>query len=244
MSAHLTEEEQIEALKRWWKDYGKTVVVAVVIGLGAFFAWNFYQDKQAERAREHSIAFEQLINSATATEGELSDEQAQQVAQLASELADTDSLYADFAKLYLAKLAVQQDDLDDAQSRLREVVEGGENAAVQDLARLRLARVLASKGEVDNALALLSAQPGGAYATIYAETRGDILLAQNRLPDARSAYEAALASVGNQPMRRNILQLKLDNTRTAADSPAAVPTPANDPHARPNPHAAEAGDAS
>lgn len=246
MSVHLSEEEQIEALKRWWKDYGKTIVIAAVLGLGAFFGWNVYQDNEVERAKSHSAAFDALVSTAAEQGGEISDEQLAKLQQLADELADTDSLYADFSELYLAKLAVQQDNLDKAQQHLQNVADNGTNEAVQDLARLRLARVLASKGETEQALTILSSKPNGAFAAAYAEAKGDILLTQDRLQDAQAAYETALASVGNQPMRRNILQLKLDNTRVASDTSDIAPggpTPGANPHALPNPHATEAGDA-
>lgn len=239
MSAHLSEEEQIEALKRWWKDYGKTVVAAVAIGLGGFFSWNYYQDQKVEQAQARSAAFETLISTATEQGEDLSEQQLQQLQAVASELAQSDSLYADFSELYLAKLAVEQDDLDKAAKHLQKVAAAGSNEAVKDLAGLRLARVLAAKGDVDGALTILSAKPSGAYAAVYAEARGDILLNADRLQDAQTAYQHALASVGNEPMRRNILQLKLDNTRVAnaTDIMPGAPAPGSDPHAVSNPHA-------
>lgn len=246
MSAHLSEEEQIEALKRWWKDYGKTVVAAVAIGLGGFFSWNYYQEQKVEQAQARSVAFDKLISTATEQGEELSEQQLEQLQALAGELAEGDSLYADFSELYLAKLAVKQDNLDKAEKHLRNVAATGSNEAVKDLAGLRLARVLATKGDVDGALAILSAKPNGAYAAVYAEARGDILLHEDRLKDAQAAYQAALASLGNEPMRRNILQLKLDNTRVASDAANTLPgtpNPGVNPHAMPNPHSVEAGGA-
>ena len=242
MSAHLTEEEQIEALKRWWKDYGKTVVVAVALGLGGFWGWNQYQNSQVKKAQSHSIAFDQLVSSATQFNEELDEQQLSEIEQLANELTDDNSLYADFAELYLAKVAVQKDDMAAAQKHLQIVADGGSNEAVKDLANLRLARVLANVGEVDKALTILTSKPNGAYAAAYAEAKGDLLMTQNRLADAQAAYQAALAAVTNQPMRRNILQLKLDNTRGASDMPSTE-SDATNPHALPNPHAQEAGDA-
>lgn len=239
-----TEEEQIEVLKTWWKDYGKTVVAAVAVGLAAFFGWNYYQDSKMEKAQERSVTFDRLVNVMTEADDGLSEQELAQVQQIAGELANTDTLYADFAELYLAKLAIQQNELDKAQRHLQAVADGGSNEAVQDLARLRLARVMASRGDVEAALKILSSEPNGAYASAYAEVRGDILLAQNRLQDAQDAYKAALSGIGNQPMRRNILQLKLDNTRVASDAPETAPggMPGGNPHALPNPHANEAGD--
>lgn len=240
-----TEEEQIEVLKTWWKDYGKTVVAAVAVGLAAFFGWNYYQDSKMEKAQERSVTFDKLVTVMTEADDGLSEQELAQVQQIAGELANTDTLYADFSELYLAKLAIQQNELDKAQRHLQTVADGGSNEAVQDLARLRLARVMASRGDVEAALKILSSEPNGAYASAYAEVRGDILLAQNRLQDAQDAYKAALSGIGNQPMRRNILQLKLDNTRVASDAPETAPggMPGGNPHALPNPHANEAGDA-
>lgn len=245
MSAHLTEEEQIETIKRWWKDYGKTVVAAILLGLIAFFGWNFYQNRQAEQADERSVVFDKLVTTVTEAEGNLDEQESAQLRQLAQDLASNDDLYADFAELHLAKLAVEQGDMNKARQHLQAVADGGSNEAIKSLANLRIARVLASSGDAEGALAILSAQPNGAFAAVYAEVRGDVLLAQNRLQDAQSAYQAALAAVGNQPMRRNILQLKLDNTRIASES-TEVPgasAPSANPPAQPNPHAIEAGDA-
>lgn len=241
MSAH-HEEEQIEALKRWWSDYGKTVVAALAAGLAVFFGWNYYQDNQTERAQERSLAFEQLVVSATAGEGELTPQEIEQLQPLANELADSEGLYGDFASLYLAKFAVAQEDFESAQQHLQAVIDDASEDAVRDLARYRLARVLVSVDDAEAALALLSSSVGESYSPLYAEARGDILMSQNRLQDARKAYETALAAIGDQPMRRNILQLKLDNTRSAADPVSPAPGAAN-PHALPNPHATEAGGA-
>lgn len=241
-----TEEEQIEALKRWWKDYGKVVVVAVAIGLGLFFGVNYYQDNKVERAQKRSVVFEKLVSTVTELDDDISEQERAQVQQIAEELTGTDTLYADFAQLYLAKLAVEQGDLDQAQQHLQKVVDSGSNESVQDLARVRMARVMATRGEVDAALEILASTPSDAFAPVYAEVRGDLLLAQNRLKEAQTAYKAALSSVGNQPMRRNILQLKLDNTRVVSDMPQPspdAPNPGTNPHAVPNPHAPEAGDA-
>lgn len=241
MSAH-HEEEQIEALKRWWSDYGKTVVVALAAGLAVFFGWNYYQNNQVERAQERSVAFEQLVNSATSGNGELTQQEIAQLQPLANELADTDGLYGDFASLYLAKFAVQQGDLNTAQQHLQSVVDGGSEAAVRDLARYRLARVLVSKEEADAALDLLASSTTAGYGPLYAEARGDILLSQNRLQDARDAYQIALSAIGEAPMRRSILQLKLDNTKVGTDGSNSSPAATN-PHALPNPQTSEAGDA-
>lgn len=239
MSAHLTEEEQIEALKRWWKDYGTTVLIAAVIGLGGFFGWNLYQNHRVEKASEASAVYEKLAAAIAESEDEISDAQAAKLKQLANDVIahDSSGLYADFAGLALAKVAVQQQDYATAKSHLEKVSSQGANDSIKELARLRLARVLAASGDAEQALTLLSAKPSSAYTAAYAEAAGDILLAQKRLAEARAAYQNALQAMGtNQPMRRSLVQLKIDNTLTAADDPAIGPAPVN-PHGNAqNPH--------
>ena len=241
MATHLTEEEQIESLKRWWKDYGTTVLIAAVIGLGGFFAWNQYQSHRADAAREASVVYEKFAAAVTEFDSEPTGEQAAKVKQLANAVIahDSSSLYADFAALYLAKLAVQNQDYAEAKTQLEKVSSQGANDSVKELARLRLARVHTAAGEMDAALNILSGKPSPAYAAAYAEAKGDVLLSQKRLAEARAAYESALQAMGtNQPMRRNLVQLKIDNTLTSADDPTVMPQPAVSPHGNtPNPHA-------
>jgi predicted negative regulator of RcsB-dependent stress response len=240
VAAHLTEEEQLENLKQWWKDYGTTVVVAVVVGLGGFFGWNQYQSYQQGKASEASVVYEKFATAVTAQEDELSAEQSAELKQLAQAVIaqDESSLYADFAELYLAKLAVQQKDYASAKTSLEKVFKRGTNDSMRDLARLRLARVHAAAGEIDQAISLLSAPVLPAYTAAYAEAKGDVLLGQERLAEARTAYQAALQALGaNQPQRRNLVQLKIDNTRTSADEPEILPQPGVSPHsAETSPH--------
>lgn len=243
MAAHLTEEEQLENLKQWWKDYGTTVVVAVVVGLGGFFGWNQYQSYERNKASESSVVYEKFASAVSEQEAELSAEQAAKLKQLAQEVIELDgsSLYADFAELYLAKVAVQQKDYAAAKTSLEKVIERGTNDSMRDLARLRLARVHAAAGEAEKALTLLSMPVLASYTAAYAEAKGDVLLGQERLAEARTAYEAALKALGTQqPQRRSLVQLKLDNTRTSADEPEILPQPGVSPHgAEASPHSAE-----
>jgi predicted negative regulator of RcsB-dependent stress response len=243
VAAHLTEEEQIEALKRWWKDYGTSVLIAAAIGLGGFFAWNLYKSHQVSSAAEAAAVYEKLASAMTDFEGDVSDEEVARMKQLASDVINHNSsgLYADFATLYLAKLAVQQQDYAAAKTHLEKVSRQGANESVKELARLRLARVQAAAGETEQALNLLSAKPSEAYAAAYAEAKGDVLLSLKRLAEARASYESALQAMGtNQPMRRSLVQLKIDNTLTSSDAPAMVPDQVN-PHGNmPNPHTSNA----
>lgn len=227
MAVHLTEEEQLEALKRWWSENGKTLTIAVAVALAGFWGWNQYQAHQEQKAEDSSAAFQKLVDGINGLEGAA--DQATQKAELqvlASELASDhgDTLYGNFAQLYVAKQAVDDGNAEKAKEILLAVIDHPANDAVKDLARLRLARVTFSAGDADGALQLLQGKVSEAFASFYDEIKGDIHLAQENLSDARSAYQRAFDGLeASDFMRRNLLQLKLDNTKVATDLPDIAP---------------------
>ncbi|MFO1368366.1 MAG: tetratricopeptide repeat protein [Marinagarivorans sp.] len=242
MSAHLSEEEQIEAFKRWWQRYGTTTVASVALASAMYLGWNLYQQHRADVAAEASKQYDKLAELIKTQDNKaLSAEQKNQARSLADALVKDQkgSLYSDLASLALAKLAVEDKDLATASTALRRVVETSADAPTVDIARLRLAKVLAANKKVDEALGLLGAAVNAEFEASYAEAKGDILVQENRLAEAYSAYQAAMTSVSKQPggqesaMRRSILQFKLENAREpgTGTNPLAE-TPAN-PHATP-----------
>lgn len=244
MSVHLSEEEQLEALKRWWNDNGKQIVAVVVVALVGFFGWNQYQNHKEKQTQENSMVYQKL--SATvdeleqATDEEIKQAKQQEVLAVAQELADEQSatLYGDFAQLYLAKIAADKQDWQSAKAELKKVSDAAENSAIKDLAQLRLARVLAAEGDADGALEILKEAQNKAFASLYAEASGDIYVSKGELENARQAFQKATDSLdANDFMRRSTLRMKLDNTLVASDQPEISPQ-------SPNPHAAApAGDA-
>lgn len=222
MSVHLTEEEQIEALKRWWKAYGTTTVIAVLIASAGFFGWNQYKSHVAEKASEGSIRYQQFLLEVEKLEEDPDSESALARMQgLGDDLLDdySDSLYADFVRLHKARQALNQNDVARARVLLEEVANSSADESVKELAQLRLARVMAAQGETDAALSILESAPSDAYVAMYAEARGDILSMENRLAEARTAYESALQAMQNPvSIQRNLVQMKIDNTMTAADA--------------------------
>lgn len=227
MATHLTEEEQIEAIKRWWKKNGMATVAAVVLSVGGFWGWHLYQGHVETRGQEASVAYERFVAAVARFESSEGREVTESALRAQAEaLMDeySRSLYADFAALYLARLAVEQADLGQAQNLLEQVLNDGANDTVKELARLRLARVKAAAGEVQAALDMLSDRPSGAYASAYAEARGDLLQSLNRRAEARTAYETALESMSDpRSIRASLIQLKIDNTRIASESVEPAP---------------------
>jgi predicted negative regulator of RcsB-dependent stress response len=219
VSEHLTEEEQIENLKRLWKEYGSTIIVSVLVATGGYFSWNFWQDQQQLKAENASTLYEQLTNAANANESG-------KVFELSDKIynTDSDSVYAAQAALYAAQAAVNDNDLDTAQGQLERVLDNSDDPAMQALARLRLARVLAAAGDYDQALLLLADQPAAGFSPEQAEVRGDILRQSGATDAALTAYQSAIDGVSpEQQQRRMLLQMKIDNLKpaTGAAEPSA-----------------------
>lgn len=214
MADHLTEEEQIQALKDWWKTYWKSVVAPVVIVAGGYFGWNVWQDKQALKAAEGGEQYKALISALETSPGkELSDEKRAEADVLATKIAQDfgGSLYADQANLILAKLAVDKKDLSAAEGFLQRVLSEGANQAIKDLATVRLARVKLALNDLEGALSLVATSGESKYASQFSEVRGDALAAQGKADVAKTAYQEAMDALTPQEFqRRSILQIKLD----------------------------------
>jgi len=227
VNEYRSEEEQLETLRRWWNENGRTTVIAVVVALAAGFGWQGWKQHRQTQNEAASDIYQQLVQIVTAAE--LTGEQRETVAVLAARLKESypDTGYAAFSTLHLARLAVQQEDLAAAEAELRWVLEHvDERSEAAHVATMRLARVLAAQGRADQALSVLQQQlPDAQYTASYARVRGDILMAAGREAEAQAAYdgvrqrlaEAELAV--NQPLMQARLQA-LDPRDRAEDTPA------------------------
>lgn len=225
MSVHLSEEEQLEVLKRWWKDYGKTVVIAVLVAAVGYFGFTSWQDHKRQKAENASVIYEQLLKLVNVEPGQtITDADKATLTHLANQLKEENSksMYAHSAAFFLAKLAVESNLLDAAVNELKWILSAKPDAATEQLARLRLARVLTAQKAYDEALAQLSPEPAAAFVADYAEARGDILKLQGDLDAARTAFEKALTSIDPQQQERYmLLQMKVDDLKTNDSVPAA-----------------------
>lgn len=219
MSAHLTEEEQLEALKRWWADNGKSLIVAVVVGVGGFLGFNAWQDGRKASDEAASAQYEQITELAVKGD-ELTEQELVTVKHLATQLKDNhgDTLYGIQAALLLAKQAVSEQELAQAETELRWAKGQAGEDNVAHLVRLRLARVLMAQDKYSDALAELKVAQEGAFASLYAEGRGDIYLAQADAANAASEYQVALDKLSAQDAARaSTLRMKLNSVQPVAD---------------------------
>ncbi|MEZ6966194.1 YfgM family protein [Aeromonas sp. S9(2024)] len=202
MEVYTTEEQQVEVIKAWWKENGTSVIAGTVIGLVGLFGWRYYNQHQQETMEAASSSYNQVLEQLA--KGEAADlEQAQQFVT-----ANKGDAYGDMAALQLASAAVKAGKLDLAAEQLALVASSGDES-IRPFASLRLARVLNGQGKADEALAQLGKINNDAFKAQVAEVRGDILLGQGKLEEARDAYQAAADAGGLQGSQE--LKLKMDD---------------------------------
>ncbi|MCR8924165.1 tetratricopeptide repeat protein [Dasania sp. GY-MA-18] len=213
-----SDEEQIEAIKKWWKENGKSTVTGIALALAAVFGWQGWQKQQQETNYAASAAYQNLLNVVAKDQAPLNDEQIASANYLADILKNDYSAtaYAQFAALYKAQLAVKAGKLTDAEAELRWVLSQSPVEEVKAQAHLRLAKVLLASEKYDLALAEL-AQPASAYKPLYTELKGDIYLAQGDVSAARDAYLQAktLATATANASANNLLELKIQQLKVA-----------------------------
>ena len=211
MAEHLNDEEQLETLKRWWKQNGVPILSAVVLVGGGWFGWQFWQDSRTENAAEASLLYAGMLQQLAAYE-EAGAADGSGVAASAQTLKDLHgkSQYGRYAGLVLARLAVDDGDLDGAAAQLRWVMDSARDPGLEHLAALRLARVEAARGNDDEALSLLRASVPGPLVALYAELEGDLHLRRGDGAAAGAAYRRALDNLAPaDASARPLIELKL-----------------------------------
>ncbi|HBS83782.1 MAG TPA: hypothetical protein DEO68_18945 [Halomonas campaniensis] len=206
-----SEEEQLEVIKRWWKENGTSLIAGAVLAAAGVFGWNAWQNYQEGQAEAASVRYQQLVSMTAGNT--LADDQLANARELIDEITSDhgDTLYAELAQLLEARLAVQQGDLDAAKSALENVASDSSRRYVQSLAWLRLARIEIANGNPQAALSLLDESISDALAAQQANVRGDAYAALDQTEQARDAWQTALelAQTQNQPLYG--VQFKLDD---------------------------------
>jgi len=214
----LEEQEQLSELKLWWQRYGNFITTAITLAalaVAGFQAWNWYQRNQSAQAAAVYYALQKAVV----------EKDAKKVRETAGELLDKfpRTAYASLGAMLAAKMQFDAGDLKTARAQLNWVADNARDAELRDLARLRLAGVMLDDQAYDEALKLLSIEPLAAYVVSYAEMKGDILAAQNKRAEARTAYSGALAKLDEAQKKatsaeaqrdtayRDVLQIKLES---------------------------------
>ena len=208
-----TEEEQVEAIKNWWNENGKSLIVTIVVVLGGYFGWTGYQDHQRAQGEAASNIYQQLVNKATKPASEQTEADKTELEAIAAQLKTEfpGSLYAQFGGLYLAKFAIEANNFDAAATELQALVDAGKEGPVTYLAQVRLARVLIQQEKFDEALALVETTPEPSFTVQYEEVKGDALFAKGEHAKALKAYQVAHSPAMALGINTQVLQRKMDD---------------------------------
>jgi predicted negative regulator of RcsB-dependent stress response len=208
-----TEQEELEKLKAWWKNYGPALLIGVVIGVALLFGNKYWKEHKERQREEASGLYEQVLDAQRRGD-------AQAVRSAGAKLVqDYDATpYASMAALAVARAAAEAGDLAGARAQLEWVLAHGHDAAVQHAARLRLGRVLLAMGEVDRVLALVAEKDPAGFRSEYLELKGDALLSAGRRDEALAAYQDALKHA-RPGAGAAMLNVKLDDLAAAAKAP-------------------------
>lgn len=206
MTEHLTEDEQVEQLKKWWKENGTAVITGVIIGLAGVIGVHYWFKYQERVAVEASGLYSEYMAS---LDGQDSAKAEQYSAKLKSEYKGTS--YAAMAAMQQAKRNISDKKLDLADKNLHWAMTNSGHDSIEHLARIRLARVLIVQNKYDQALKLIKDLNEPAFSGSYAELRGDVYSNLGEIDKARKEYQLALASNNLTGKQREYVEMKLND---------------------------------
>lgn len=219
MATHLDlqEQEQLDSIKHFWKQYGNLITWVLIIALGGFAAFNGWQWMQRDRSVKASVLFDELDKAVIAGD---TDKAARVFADMKERYGST--AFAGQAGLLAAKAQFEKGQNDAARASLEWVIGNANDKEYAVLARLRLAGVLLDEKKFDEALKALPADPPTSFAGLAADRRGDILTAQGKPDEARAAYQAAFDAMAPTLDYRRLVEAKLTALGAAPETPTTV----------------------
>lgn len=201
----LQEQEQLDALKAWWKDNRKWLTAALAIALAAYAAFSYWKHYQGKQAAEASVLYAEVLKQVASNDPKRINDS---VAALVEKYSNT--AYAPRAQLLAVQANVQAKDLEHAKAQLQWVIAHSGESGLQDTARLKLSSILLDEKNYTEAMKLIDATHPEAFAGLFADLKGDVLAAQGKADEARVAYKLAFDKMDSKSAYRNLIQLKLD----------------------------------
>lgn len=217
MAYDLEEQEQIATFKAFWASYGNLITWVLIVALAGYAGYNFWTSHQGKQAAEASALYDELQTSLQANDNA-------KVQRIATDVEGKfdGTTYAQMAALGAAKSAFEANDLKTAKAQLQWVVDHG-NDEYKSIAKLRLAGVLLDEKAYDDALKVLAGDFLPQYKAEVADRKGDVLVAQNKIAEARTAYQGALDAMEQKNPGRQLVQIKLDALGVPQQAQAAAP---------------------
>ncbi|WKW33985.1 tetratricopeptide repeat protein [Pseudomonas viridiflava] len=204
-----SEDDELAGVKDWWQRNGKPLVAGGLLALIVVLGWQFWQRYQANQSQGASMLYQQLLETALTPSGQADTTRVAEISgKLKSEYGGT--TYAQYGSLFVAKVAVDTGKLDDAAAELKVVADKPANETLGEIARQRLARVLAAQNKADDALKLLDGDAEKSFLASREELKGDLLVKLGRTDEAHAAYQKAKSALSEEAAVGG-LQMKLDD---------------------------------
>jgi len=205
MAYDLEEQEQLDSIKAWWAKYGNLVTWVLIIALAGYAGWTGWNTYQGRQSAQASVLYEEQQKSLAAKDNA-------KVQRAAADIQDkfSGTAYAQMSALVAAKSAFDANDADTAKKQLQWVIDHGRGKEYKAIAAVRLAGVLLDAKAYDEALKVLSGDYPAQFAGAIADRKGDVLAAQGKRDEARSAYKLALEKSDAKDPGRQLIQIKLD----------------------------------
>ena len=211
MDELLSEKEQVEKIRVWWKENGAFVIVGLVLGVGGIAGWNYWKAYKLSQAEQAGAVYAAMSAAAEVSNSELA---AAELLTLENDYAS--SAYIDQGRLLMARLRVEEGDLGSAAEILGTLIKETDDPELELVARVRLARVLIADAAEDQALEVLSLDRAGVFAPRFHELRGDVFASRGETEAAREEYTLALAGGEPDVVDLQVVQFKLDALGDAA----------------------------
>jgi predicted negative regulator of RcsB-dependent stress response len=209
MNEYETEEQQVEALKKWWKENGTSLIVGLFVGVSVLFGWRYYMDQKSVHAVQASDMYMLVMRNVTLKT--IDDKTIDLNNQLINDYADTP--YAALSSLALAKFEYEKGDVEAAVTQLELAKKHANDDVTKQIANLRLASLLIEQKKYEDASALLNMSHDAAYDAQYEELKGDLFMAKGDIAQARIAYDKAIDLQGLDASKW--LKLKRQNLGSA-----------------------------
>ena len=206
MADYLSDEEQLEKLKSWWRENGAFILGAAALSVAGLLGWRWYDSARIEQMQAASDLYEAFLSASGDARTELA-------AQIDAE--HPDASYRAFSLLHRASEALAEGDIEGALGSMRALLDAEVHPWLQDLARMRLARLLQEQGDGDAALAALAEVRSPGFSSHALELSGDIHLQRGERELAHEAYVSAFLDL-REGESRPILKMKLDDTAAAS----------------------------
>lgn len=206
MTEYLTEQEQVQQLKNWIKQYGTTILAGIIIALIISAGWRYWQSYRYKILSHASVVYDEML---TLRAQNNTDGASVQAKKLISHYPKTP--YAPMAALMLARQAVFQNNNAEAIRQLNWALDHSKDSSLREITRIRLAQLLISEKKPEAALDLLKKMDDKNFVGLVDEVRGDAYITQNNTSSARQAYQLALSEIPGAEINRPVLQMKYDN---------------------------------